>query len=93
MAIRTASSSALNTAMTGNIFEQLKSQFSSKTVDVRGENAHAMAVMFLELLAQQIPEEEERKKLMLTWMRSVKDRDYKKFQKALARYHRRREAG
>jgi hypothetical protein len=79
--------------MTGNIFEELKSQFSPKTVDVRGENAHAMAVKFLELLTTQIPEDEECKKLMATWMRSIKDRDYKKFQRALKRYHRRREAG
>jgi hypothetical protein len=79
--------------MTGNIFEELKSQFSSQTVDVRGENAHAVAVKFLELLAVQVPEEEERKKLMATWMRSVKARDYKTFQRALRRYHRRREEG
>ncbi len=79
--------------MSGNIFEELKGQFSPQTLDVRGENAHAAAVRFLELLQQQIPEEDERRKLMSTWMRSVKDKDYKKFQRALKRYHRRREEG
>ena len=76
-----------------NIFEELKAQFSPHTVDVRGDNAHAVAVKFLELLVQQIPEEDERRKLMSTWMRSVKDNDYKKFQRALRRYHRKREEG
>ena len=83
----------LNKIMARSIFEQLKEQFSPHTVGVRGEEAHAHAVKFLEMLAKQIPEEDERKKLMLTWMRSVKDRDYKKFERALKRYHRRREEG
>jgi len=86
-------SPALNTIMAGNIFDELKAQFSPHRVGVRGEEAHAHAVKFLELLTKQIPEEEERKKLMATWMRSIKERDYKKFQRALKRYHRRREAG
>lgn len=79
--------------MAGNIFEELKAKFSPKTVDIRGEDAHAHAVRFLELLAKQVPEEEDRKKLMATWMRSIKARDYKTFQRALKRYHRRREEG
>ncbi len=79
--------------MARNIFDELKAQFSPHTVSVRGEEAHAHAVKFLEMLHKQIPEEDERKKLMATWMRGVKDRDYKKFDRALKRYNRRREAG
>ena len=79
--------------MAGNVFEELKSQFSSHSVDVRGENAHAVAVKFLQMLVDQIPEEDERKKLMATWMRSVRDNDYKKFSRALRRYRKRREEG
>jgi len=79
--------------MTVSIFDQLKAQFSPHTVSVRGEEAHAHAVKFLEMLVAQVPEEDERKKLMATWMRSVKERDYKKFERALKRYHNRREAG
>ncbi len=60
---------------------------------MRGENAHAVAVKFLSMLVEHIPEEDERKKLMATWMRSVRDNDYKKFQRALKRYHKRREEG
>ena len=79
--------------MSTNVFEELKSQFSSQTVDVRGENAHAVAVKFLQLLLEQVPEEDERKKLMAAWMRSVRDNDYPKFRRALRRYHRRRDEG
>lgn len=79
--------------MARSIFEQLKDQFSPHTMGVRGEEAHAHAVKFLEMLATQIPEDDERRKLMATWMRSIKDRDYKKFERALKRYHKRREAG
>ena len=76
-----------------SVFEELKSHFSAQSIDVRAENAHAVAVKFLTMLQEQIPEEEERKKLMATWMRSVKDNDYSKFKRALRRYHRRREEG
>ena len=79
--------------MSKSVFEELKAQFSSHGIDVRGENAHAVAVKFLQMLVEQIPEDDERKKLMSTWMRSVKDNDYKKFQRALRRYHRTREEG
>lgn len=79
--------------MTRSIFDELKDQFSPHTVGVRGEEAHAHAVKFLEMLNTQIPEDDERKKLMATWMRSIKERDYKKFERALKRYHRRRKAG
>jgi hypothetical protein len=79
--------------MSRNIFTELMSQFSPHTVSVRGEEAHAHAVKFLEMLAEQVPEEDERKKLMATWMRSIKERNYKKFERALSRYHRRRKAG
>lgn len=73
--------------MSKSVFEELNSMFSSQNISVRGENAWAVAVKFLTLLQEQIPEEEERKKLMSTWMRSIKDNDYKKFERALRRYH------
>ena len=71
-----------------SIFEELKGQYSAQNVDVRGENAFAVAVKFLTLLQEQIPEDDERKKLMSTWMRAIKDNDYSKFKRALRRYHR-----
>lgn len=83
----------LNTIMSGTVFDELKAQFSSQSIDVRGENAHAVATKFLQLLIEQVPEEDERKKLMSMWMRSVKDNDYSKFSRALRRYRRRREEG
>jgi hypothetical protein len=74
-----------------SIYEQIHTLFSEPTVDVRGENAWGVAVKFLRLLEQQIEEEEERKKLMGAWMRSVRDNDYKKFQRALKKYRRQRD--
>lgn len=76
-----------------SIFEQLSSLYSPKTLDVRGENAWGVAVKFLELLQQQIEDEDERRKLMNAWMKAVKDKDYKKFQRALRRYNRKRDEG
>ena len=72
-----------------SVFDELKSQFASQSVSSRGENAFAVAVKFLELLEEQIPEDDERKKLMSTWMRSIRDNDYSKFNRALRRYQRR----
>lgn len=77
--------------MSKSVFDEINSMFSAQNLSVRGENAWAVAVKFLTLLQQQVPEEEERKKLMSTWMRAVKDNDYKKFERALRRYHKRRE--
>ncbi len=65
--------------------------FSPTTIDARGENAWGVAVKFLTLIQEQIPEEEERKKLMNTWVKSVRDKDYKKFRRALKRYERNRD--
>lgn len=77
--------------MSKSVFDEINSMFSAQNLSVRGENAWAVAVKFLTLLQEQIPEDEERKKLMSTWMRAVKDNDYKKFERALRRYHKRRE--
>lgn len=75
--------------MAKSVFEELNSMFSAQNLSTRGENAWAVSVKFLTMLQEQIPEEDERKKLMSTWMRAVKDKDYKKFERALKRYHRR----
>jgi len=70
--------------------DELNNIFSPATLNARGENAWAVAVKFLTLLQEQIPEDEERRKLMNAWMRSVKDKNYKKFSSALRRYERQR---
>ncbi len=77
--------------MSGRIFDELKQSFSPANLDVRGENAHAVAVKFLTMLQDQVHEEDERKKLMSAWVRSIRDNDYKVFQRALRRYRKRRD--
>ena len=71
-----------------SIFDELNSMFSATDLDGRGENAWGVAVKFLTLLTEQIPEEDARKKLMSAWMKSVKENNYKKFRLALKRYER-----
>lgn len=73
-----------------SIFDELNNMFSPKALDTRAENAWGVAVKFLTLLVEQIPEEIERKKLMSAWMKSVKENDYKKFRRALRRYEKQR---
>jgi hypothetical protein len=68
--------------------EELNSLYSPTAIDTRGENAWGVAVKFLTLLQEQIPEEAERRKLMNAWMKSVKENDYRKFKRALNRYER-----
>ena len=77
--------------MSGRIFDELKQSFLPSNLDVRGENAHAVAVKFLTKLQTQVPEEDERKKLMSAWIRSIRDNDYKIFRRALRRYRKRRD--
>jgi len=79
--------------MSKSVFEELNSMFSTQNVSVRGENAWAVAVKFLSLLQEQVPDEDEQKKLMFTWMRAVKDNDFKKFERALRRYQRKLDKG
>lgn len=78
--------------MSGRIFDELKESFLPSNLDVRGENAHGVAVKFLTKLQTQVPEEAERKKLMSSWVRSVVHNDYKIFRRALRRYKKRRES-
>lgn len=77
--------------MAKSFFEELNTMFSPATLEVRGENAHGVAVRFLTLLTEQVPEEDERKKLMNAWVKSIRDNDFKKFKRALRKYQRHRE--
>jgi len=70
--------------------DELNSLYSPTALDARGENAWGVAVKFLTLLQEQIPEDDERRKLMNAWMKSIKENDYRKFKRALNRYERNR---
>ena len=77
--------------MAKGFFDELNSMFSPATLEVRGENAWGVAVRFLTLLQEQVPEEDERKKLMNAWVKSLREKDIRKFKRALRRYQRHRE--
>lgn len=75
-----------------SIFDELQASFKPIDLEVRAENAWHVAVKFLTLLHEEIQDDDERRKLMATWMRAVKDKDYPKFKKALKRYDRKKES-
>lgn len=67
---------------------ELNSLYEPVTLDVRAENAFGVAAKFFELINQMIPEEIERKKLMASFFKSVRDSDFRKFRRVLKRYDR-----
>lgn len=69
-----------------SIFDELNKIHSPASIEGRGEDAWAAAVKFLSMLRDQIEDEEERRKLMSAWVKSVKDNDYRKFKRALRKY-------
>jgi hypothetical protein len=75
----------------GWAIRELNSFYEPVTLDVRAENAFGVAVKFFELIRTMVPEEIEQKKLMASWMKAVRDADYKKFRRTLRRYHRTKE--
>lgn len=72
----------------GWALRELNSLYEPTTLDVRAENAFGVAVKFFDLIGHMIPEEIERKKLMASWFKAVRDADFKKFRRALRRYDR-----
>lgn len=76
-----------------SIFEELNSLYSPASIEGRGEDAWAAAVKFLTLIDNQIEDQEEKKKLMGAWVKSIRENDYKKFKRALHRYYRKMEDG
>ena len=73
-----------------SLFKELNDMLSPMNIESRGENAWGVAVKFLRLLERSIPEDDERRRLMGAWMKSVKENDYKKFKRALNKYKRNR---
>lgn len=67
---------------------ELNRLFRPFTVEQRGEQAFLMAVKFFSLLEKEVPDPEKQAKLMMTWMKSIRDNNYRKFQRAWAKYQR-----
>jgi hypothetical protein len=70
----------------GWVLRELDSLYEKSTLDIRAENAFGVAVRFFNLIDKMIPEDIERKKLMASWMKSVRDNDFRKFRRTLRRY-------
>lgn len=72
----------------GWALRELNALYEPVTLDVRAENAYGVAVKLFELIVQMIPEDEDRKRLMAAWFKSVRDSDFRKFRRVLKRYDR-----
>lgn len=70
----------------GWAIRELNSLYEPVTLDVRAENAYGVAVRLFELITRMIPEEDERKRLMASFFKAVKDSDFRKFRRTLRRY-------
>lgn len=71
-----------------NFFTELNRTRTPVGLDVRGENAWAVAVKFMTLLEDSVKDPEELRKLQSAWYKRVRDNDFKKFRRALNRYRR-----
>jgi len=71
-----------------NFFTELSRTQSPVGLDVRGENAWAVAVKFMTLLEESVKDPEERRKLQSAWYKRVRDNDFRKFRRALNRFKR-----
>jgi len=72
----------------GWALRELNSLYEPTTLDIRAENAFGVAVRLFELINRMVPEDEESKRLMASWFKSVRDADFRKFRRALKRYDR-----
>lgn len=71
----------------------LQSMLQPRTVEIRAEVAHSSAINFLNLLRHEFPDENEYRRLMMNFLRSIKDNDFKKFRRVLQRAERDRKSG
>lgn len=67
---------------------ELTQSHSPTNIEIRAENAYGVAVKFLDLLRKVIDDDEERRKVMSSWFKAVRDSDYKKFKRSFRKYMR-----
>jgi len=72
----------------GGILSDLNRTYSPVALEVRAENAFAMTGRLFQLIRQMIPDEEDQKRLISSWLKSSRDGDFKKFRRTLRRYDR-----
>jgi hypothetical protein len=72
----------------GWAIRELNSLYEPVTLDIRAENAYGVAVRLFDLITRMIPEDDDRKRLMAAFFKSVRDSDFRKFRRVLRRYDR-----
>lgn len=68
-----------------SLFDEL-SKFSGSGVETRAENALNVAVKFLELLHNEVPDDKAYDLMFKAWFRAVKDNDFGKFKRTYRKY-------
>jgi len=71
----------------------LQSLMITRTVEMRAEAAHTGAIKFLKLLKSEFPDEDEYRRLMMNFLRAIKDDNFRKFSRVLARAERDKKSG
>ena len=72
----------------GGILQELDEMYSPRTLEDRASTSYGVSVKFFQLIESMIDTEEDQKRLMSAWFKSVRDKDFKKFTRALKRYDR-----
>lgn len=73
-----------------SLFEELRTTFSGVDLETRGVNAQGVAMRFMELLREYIDDDDEFRRVASAWFKSVRDKDEKKFKRALRKYEKRK---
>ena len=74
-----------------SLFEELRTTFSGVDLETRGVNAINVAQKFMELLREHIEDDDEYRRVASAWFKSVRDKDEKKFKRALRKHERRKD--
>jgi hypothetical protein len=77
----------------GWVLRELDALYSPVTLEIRAENAYGVANKLFDLIRQMIPNEDDQKRMMKYWLKSVVEADFRKFIKVLKRYDRAKDQG
>lgn len=76
-----------------SLFEDLRTTFSGIDLETRGVNAIGVAMKFMELLHEHIDDDEDFRRVASAWYKSIRDKDERKFKRALKKYKRKQAGG
>lgn len=72
----------------GGVLQELDEMYEPVTLEVRADNAYWVAVRLFQLIEKMVGDTEDQRRLMSSWFKAVRDRDFKKFKRGLRRFDR-----